>query len=357
MRFRTTTATGTTLIVMTALAGAPLAQAPDPETSAAYALMRTRWTNLGKQVNVCWENEAEGSDHHRTIVRRAVAETWEAASALRFVGWGQCADSSRGIRIRIQDAGPHVIRLGSDLDGRSDGMVLNFTFSNWGTSCRADPDECIYKIAVHEFGHAIGFAHEQNRPDAPDWCVDERQGTNGDSLIGGWDLASVMNYCNPDWNGNGVLSPTDKRAVQELYGNNDIYEKSGNNGTVSGDTYCSNHNGGRDWGRRGLCVGQQAPDGRILDCSQTYGFTGEGGPPVLAYCTSSFGSTGGTSASSAFFLKSGNNGTVSCSVYCGGSNWGEVGTCVRQVGPTGNSMPCTAVSGLDERGVLCACKR
>ena len=49
-----------------------------------------------------------------------------------------------------------------DYDGRPtvvrDGMVLNFTFRNWGRSCQAGRKACIELIAVHEFGHAIGYA-------------------------------------------------------------------------------------------------------------------------------------------------------------------------------------------------------
>ncbi|SAL66510.1 hypothetical protein AWB70_06321 [Caballeronia cordobensis] len=37
-------------------------------------------------------------------------------------------------------------------------------------------------------------------------------------MIGTWDLASVMNYCNPQWNGDGKLSPTDIEMVQKFYG-------------------------------------------------------------------------------------------------------------------------------------------
>jgi hypothetical protein len=78
-------------------------------------------------------------------------------------------------------------------------------------------ESCIRSIAVHEFGHAIGFAHEQNRNDTPGECAEKPQGPNGDVMLTPWDLHSVMNYCNPVYNNNGVLSDDDIISVNKIY--------------------------------------------------------------------------------------------------------------------------------------------
>jgi len=183
----------------------------------AYVLSGSIWRD-SSTIFVCWENPSTAFAEDMATVKEAISETWQAVSQLNFVGWQQCAPQNAGIRILVDDSGPHTAGLGRNLNGMRNGMTLNFSFRNWSPDCQNTHRYCVYAIAVHEFGHAIGFAHEQNRADAPGECRQQSQGSGGDLLLTPYDPGSVMNYCNAQWNNNGQLSRLDVAAVEELYG-------------------------------------------------------------------------------------------------------------------------------------------
>jgi hypothetical protein len=176
----------------------------------------SRWQN--PNIAVCWENPEDGNAHYLELTQQAVKDTWEKNSAVRFTGWGKCVKDAPGVHVRISDEPPHVIAVGRYLDTRFDGIILNFKFENWKLDCAETRDFCISAIAVHEFGHALGFTHEQKKTNVRAECSNEPNDIIGDYLVPKYDPLSIMSYCNPKWNGNGKLSKLDVEAVKSIYG-------------------------------------------------------------------------------------------------------------------------------------------
>ena len=184
-----------------------------------------------REIAVCWESLDTSSPNDRDAVAKAVHDSWEINSKVRFRGWKKCAPNNRGVRIVVEDvapdAGPHTTGLGNQIDGLPNGMSLDFRFANFSSAFCSAPDKrdhCIKAISVHEFGHALGFAHEQNRDDTPDWCksTELAQGPNGDTIVTPWDSKSVMNYCyNMYTAADFQLSKLDIYTLQLYYGKPD----------------------------------------------------------------------------------------------------------------------------------------
>ncbi|MBJ6766200.1 VCBS repeat-containing protein, partial [Myxococcaceae bacterium JPH2] len=75
-------------------------------------------------------------------------------------------------------------------------------------------------LAVHEFGHVLGFSHEQDRVDNSDQieATCNPPGVESGAFWSRYDNQSVMHYCNDGGNSSGRLSAIDVRSVQHIYG-------------------------------------------------------------------------------------------------------------------------------------------
>ena len=170
---------------------------------AGYVISSALWNT--KTIPVCWEDFSDSLSAHRNIAKSAVENSWAQHSSLTFTGWGECTSNSQGIRIQANVPGVPSNSDSSAITGMVE-MVLNL-----GTGCSTD--NCRKIVTIHEFGHALGLQHEQNRDDST--SCKPPAGRDGDIKIGPYDIDSVMDYCNL-YSKTG-LSEGDKAAINTLY--------------------------------------------------------------------------------------------------------------------------------------------
>ena len=176
----------------------------------------------GNNIPVCVD--ATLSPDEITTIRASLASTWEAVSLIRFTGWHLCDESFIGVRVTSDDSNPRTVFLGYSEHMswfKQPNLYMNFTFKRWYPECPLVYIEavCVETIITHEFGHIIGWGHDQNRPDRPFWCKSDQYPANGNANFLNYDPSSVMNYCNPIWSGLGKLSIGDILTAQTYYGN------------------------------------------------------------------------------------------------------------------------------------------
>jgi hypothetical protein len=207
----------------------------------------TFWTANQRTVPVCWlpTTRASGASWNtqKSWIQNAVQQSWGATLNLRFT-WQDCplSGSQRFVTVRIggktapvpgaccpNDGQPHP----EDCCGWDGGTThalgtaglivpstvwpsgvetVNFVYRDDGagetTQARSD------YVAVHEFGHVLGFGHEQDRVVGGSCNSTQIDTTHVGTLWTAYDPSSIMNYCGPL---TSALSRLDVIGARKIY--------------------------------------------------------------------------------------------------------------------------------------------
>lgn len=207
------------------------------DDASLYANRSTLWLNAGTgrvDINVCWENpgNAPGSTASaratwRDARRRAVEESWGRMGRVNFYGWDGTDPVNNPTSCTSNAPGLHVVICNLPTDSRCPALPASQSIpggypANNGVNnaVRLNPDH-YPAIAVHEFGHTLGFYHEEERTDAPNIssgsCAKQSWPNSNPALYGAYDQTGIMSYCQPPTDA-PWLSPNDVASYQRFYG-------------------------------------------------------------------------------------------------------------------------------------------
>jgi hypothetical protein len=187
-----------------------------------------------KKFGYCYQDENEKKGINTQKERgwvREVIQQWEKCGGVQFVEESKCRTGPDFVTVQVGNYGPVLYPQMDPKSCRIDGFHMLLDFYTFGVNIESyAKTEKIRKsniqmYALHEFGHFLGFDHEQNRLDREECYYQIDAGEVGPDAIWSnypiskeYDLESIMNYCRPNVHYKPYLSMLDKRAVWQAYG-------------------------------------------------------------------------------------------------------------------------------------------
>ena len=198
------------------------------------------WTQNGNLIPMCWHQLLQFPDTNaenaaKAFVAQTIRDGWINRVNLRIT-WVDCPTSGSTqhvrVKLRIGDPGYNGTTLKPGMATLSTaaqrivpppndppGLLMGFR-SDWNQS--NETRASFRSLILHEFGHVLGFDHEQIRPDTAPTASCYGNTIPNAIKIGPADLKSIMgwSYCTEAL---GILTLNDIQGVRSIYGRRNIF--------------------------------------------------------------------------------------------------------------------------------------